>query len=142
MEDFIVHARNRRAGRRLVRLGCEVVRTRDYQLVGERAVDLSTDGLQLLQKPYEFRAELGEDVQVFFRVPFSGIWVLAEGKVSRVVRGKRRGDEGEGYGIELGPLNPDAQAALSHAMGRFPPTLARRPKRVDYAATVRLIGRT
>ncbi|MGZ5968812.1 MAG: hypothetical protein ACXWP4_14165, partial [Polyangiales bacterium] len=99
-------------------------------------------GIQLLQKPWEKSAEIGEDVQVFFRVPFSGVWVLAEGTVQRIVRGKRRGDEGVGYGIKLAELHQDASSALRHAMGRFPPTLPRRAKRVDYAATIRLISRT
>jgi hypothetical protein len=142
MQDFIVHARDRRAGRRMVRLGCEVVRTSDYKLVGDRAIDVSDNGLQLLQKPWEKDVELGEDVQVFFRVPFSGIWVLAEGKVQRVVRGTRRGDEGRAYGIQMADLHEEAASALRHAMGRFPPTLPRRSKRIDYAATVRLISRT
>jgi hypothetical protein len=142
MQDFIVHARDRRQGRRMVRLGCEVVRTSDYKLVGDRAIDFSDGGLQLLQKKWEKDVELGEDVQVFFRVPFSGVWVLAEGTVQRIVRGKRRNDEGVGYGIRLGELHEEAAGALRHAMGRFPPTLPRRAARVDYAATVRLISRT
>jgi hypothetical protein len=137
MEDFLVHARDRRFGRRSVRLGCEVVRTRDWSLVGRRIVDLSLDGLKV-----EADGDLtrDEEVQVFFRAPFSPIWVLAEGRVARVIHGRRPGDDGPAYGIALAPLHPKAQRAIAAASRRFPPTLSWRTRRVDWAATVRNIG--
>lgn len=139
MEDFIVHARDRREDRRIVRLGCEVVRTSDWSLVGRRAIDLSPQGAQVLAERDEGLVP-GEGVQVFFRIPFENIWVLAEAEVVRVVRGKRRRDEGYGFGLRFGELHPGARAALHASMCRFPPTLPHRPRRVDYAATVRRIG--
>lgn len=135
--QFVVHAHDRHASRRTVRLGCEVVRTRDYRLVGKKMIDLSRSGLQVLA---EDELTPNESVEVFFRVPLSGVWVLAEGRVARVIKGLRRGDEGPAYGIELSPLHPDAIAALKQAENRFPPTMAWRPRRVDYAATVRAIS--
>lgn len=137
MADFLVHAAARTASRRTVRLGCEVVRTRDYRLIGRKMVDLSTDGLQILA---EDEAMLHEDVEVFFRVPYSGVHLLAEGHVARVIRGKRPGDNGPSYGISLGGLHPDAMRALRGAQNRFPPTIPWRPRRVDYAATIRAIA--
>lgn len=100
-------------------------------------IDLSTEGLQVIADGH---VTVGESVEVFFRVPYSGIYVLAEGSVARVIRGKRAGDEGPAYGIKLAPLHEDAQRALSAASLRFPPTLPWRPRRVDYAATVRNIA--
>lgn len=135
--QFVVHAHDRHASRRTVRLGCEVVRTRDYRLVGKKMIDLSRSGLQVLA---EDDLLPDESVEVFFRVPLSGVWVLAEGRVARVIKGKRRGDEGPAYGIELAPLHPDAIQALKQAENRFPPTLSWRPRRMDYAATVRAIS--
>jgi hypothetical protein len=137
MQEFVVHARDRAASRRTVRLGCEVVRTRDYSMIGRKMVDLSTDGLQVLADGH---VTLGESVEVFFRVPYSGLYVLAEGQVARVIRGKRPGDEGPAYGIKLAGLHPDAEQALRAASLRFPPTWAWRPRRIDYAATVHAIG--
>lgn len=137
MPQFVVHAHDRNASRRTVRLGCEVVRTRDYRLVGRKMIDLSLSGLQVLA---EDELSPGEGVEVFFRVPYSGVWILAEGSVARVIRGKRRGDEGPAYGIQLSPLHPDAINALKDAQFRFPPTMAFRPRRVDYAATVKSIS--
>jgi hypothetical protein len=137
MSEFVVHARDRKASRRTVRLGCEVVRTRDYSMIGKRMIDLSTEGLQVIADGH---VTLGESVEVFFRVPYSGVYVLAEGEVARVIRGKRRGDDGPAYGIKLAPLHPDAERVLSAASLRFPPTLPWRPRRVDYAATIRAIS--
>jgi hypothetical protein len=137
MSEFLVHAKDRAASRRTVRLGCEVVRTRDYSMVGKRMIDLSTAGLQVLADGH---VTLGERVEVFFRVPYSGVYVLAEGEVARVIRGHRAGDEGPAYGIKLAPLHPDAERVLAAASLRFPPTLPWRPRKVDYAATVRAIS--
>lgn len=137
MTEFFVHASNRAASRRTVRLGCEVVRTRDYQLIGKKMLDFSTDGLQIQA---EDEALLHEDVEVFFRVPYSGVHLLAEGHVARVIRGKRAGDEGPSYGIALGGLHPEIMTALRNAQNRFPPTMRWRPRRIDYAATVRAIA--
>lgn len=137
MPNFLVHENNRAVSRRTVRLSCEVVRQRDYQLIGKRMVDFSTDGLQILA---EDDALLHEDVEVFFRVPYSKIHLMAEGHVARVIRGKRAGDEGPSFGIALGGLHPDAMSALRGAQLRFPPTMPWRPRRVDYAATVRAIS--
>lgn len=133
----LVHAKDRIASRRIVRLGCEVVRTRDYRVVARKMVDLSLSGMQVLA---EDELTLGEEVEVFFRVPYSGVWALAEGSVARVIRGKRPGDEGPAYGIELGLFNPDVAHAMREAQYRFPPTIPWRPRRVDYAATVRAIS--
>lgn len=137
MQEFVVHAKDRAASRRTVRLGCEVVRTRDYSMIGRKMIDLSTEGLQVIADGH---VTIGESVEVFFRVPYSGIYVLAEGAVARVIRGKRAGDEGPAYGIKLAPLHPEADLALKAASLRFPPTLPWRPRRVDYAATVRAIS--
>lgn len=137
MEDFLVQARDRRFSRRSVRLGCELVRARDWSLVGRRIVDLSLEGLKIQA---EGELAKGDDVQVFFRVPFSPIWVLAEGSVARVIQGRRPGDEGPSYGIRLAPLHPKAQQAIRAASTRFPLALPWRARRIDYAATVRAIA--
>jgi len=120
-----------------VRLDCEVVRTRDFEPIGRKAVDLSAHGMQLLA---EDEANHGEEVQVFFRVPFSSQHVFVEGVITRVIAGMRTGDWGPAYGVRFGALQADIERALRERLWRFPPTLAWRPRRVDYAASLRQIA--
>jgi hypothetical protein len=136
-EDFVVHAVERGAPRRQLRLDCEVVRTRDFEPIGSKAVDLSGRGMQLLA---ENEAAHGDEVQVFFRVPFSSLRVYVEGVVTRVIAGMRSGDWGPAYGVRFGALPGHIETALRETLWRFPPTLAWRPRRIDYAASVRLIA--
>ena len=139
MDSFIVHARDRRSSRRTVRISCEVVRTRDYKLVGKSVIDLSEDGMQFAALR---DVDVGEDVQVFFRVPRSDAYLFAEAKDRVAIAGQRPGDEGRAYAIRFGDVQEHAGRALRASLGRFPPTLPWRGTRVDWAATVRFIGRT
>ena len=139
MDTFIVHARDRRSRRRVVHIGCEVVRTRDFKLVGRRVIDLSEDGMQFAALR---NVAVGEDVQVFFRVPRSDEYVFADAKVTRRIAGRRPGDEGRAFGVKFDGLQEGAARALRGSLGRFPPTIPWRSERVDLAATVRLIRRT
>ena len=123
----------------MVRISCEVVRTRDHQLVGKRVIDLSDDGMQFAAMR---ELEVDEDVQVFFRVPRSSSYLFAAAKVTRAIAGRRPGDEGRAYGVRFDALREDVGRELRASLGRFPPTLPFRPRRVDWAASVRLIGRT
>ena len=136
-EDFLIHSIDRGAPRRIVRLDCEVVRTRDYERIGRKAVDLSAEGMQLLA---EDGAVHGDEVQVLFRVPFSPIWVFVEGVVTRVIAGLRTGDWGPAYGVRFGSLPSETEDILRGTLWRFPPTIPWRPRRVDYAASVRLVA--
>ena len=135
--DFLVPANDRVEKRRAVRLACDVVRTRDWKPIGKQMVDLSTSGLQLVAEDH---AQLGEEVQVLFRLPFTNLWSFVEGTVKRVVRGWRPGDYGPSYGIEMAKMDPILETILRGTLWRFPPTIPWRPKRIDYAASVRLIG--
>jgi hypothetical protein len=99
----VLHANCPRARlRRAVETRCEVVRARDYSLVGTRMVDLSTRGMLL-----ETEAPLmtGEELLVLFRAP-SGDWYDVDGTVARVVHGRRRRDERRAIGIAFQPLDP------------------------------------
>ncbi len=137
MSVLMVPANDRIENRRAVRLPCDVVRTRDWKPIGKQMVDLTAAGLQLLA---EDDAQVGEDVQVLFRVPFTNLWTFVEGTVKRVVNGWRTGDWGPAYGIQLAKMDPILETILRGTLWRFPPTIPWRPKRIDYAATVRLIG--
>jgi len=140
VSDFLICARQRRGQRRAVSLPCDVVRERDYLPVGKRIVDLSPHGMQLLADGES--VEVGESLQVLFKIPFTPEYVFVDGVVTRHVRGLRPGDSGTAYGVRFLPLRPDATALLSRSLQRFPPALRWRPQRIDYAASVRFIGCT
>ena len=83
----VLHAQCPRARlRRTVKTTCEVVRSRDYTLVGTRVLDLSTRGM-LLQT--DAPVMTGEELLVLFRGP-SGDWYDCDGTVARVLHGRRR----------------------------------------------------
>ena len=135
MFQTLVYAQQRRVLRRAVRVDCQVVRERDFKLIGSRAVDLSPAGmLVLLQEP----VLTGEPLVVAFRLPRSDHWFDAEAVVARVLHGRRPGDLGRCFGLEFDALEPAVQAHLRQALRGVPPPLPMRDKRIDYAATVHL----
>jgi c-di-GMP-binding flagellar brake protein YcgR len=127
----------RRSVRRSVFVDCQVVRERGFELVGERAIDLSQDGMLVLS---ERAARIGEEVIVTFRVPGTQRWVDTMATVVRVVRGNRRGDRGVAVGLHFDPLSSEDNLLVRTALERFPPTFPARTPRVDYAATAALIA--
>jgi hypothetical protein len=99
----VLHAHCPRARlRRTVETRCEVVRARDYSLVGTKIVDLSTRGM-LLQT--DAPVMTGEELLVLFRGP-SGDWYDCDATVARVLHGRRRRDERRAIGIAFEPLDP------------------------------------
>ncbi len=121
--------------RRAVRVDCQVVRERDFKLIGSRGVDLSPLGMLIMaQEP----VLTGEPVVVTFRLPRSAWWFDAEATVSRVVHGRRPGDLGRCFGVAFDSLETDARAFLRRALRGVPPPLPMREPRVDYAASVHL----
>lgn len=137
-ESFLVLASDRRSDRRAVRLQCELVRERDFKHVGSRVIDLSMHGMLV---ETDARVLTGEPVIVSFRAPKSETWIDAEGTVARVVHARRGNGDKRGLGISLESLDAHAKAALLSGLRRVPPVRAKRGPRVDYAATIRSIGR-
>jgi hypothetical protein len=135
MLGTLVPARQRRVMRRAVRVDCQIVRERDFKLIGSRGVDLSPLGMLVMaQEP----VLTGESVIVAFRLPRSAWWFDAEATVARVVHGRRPGDLGRCFGVAFDSLEPDARAFLRRALRGVPPPLPMREPRVDYAASVHL----
>ncbi len=131
----LVHARQRRVLRRAIRVECQVVRERDFRLVGSRALDLSPMGMLIMAQE---RVLTGEPLLVTFRLPLSSHWFDAEATVARVVHGRRPGDRGRCFGVEFDTLQPDAQWYLRDMLRGVPPPLPMREPRIDYAASVHL----
>jgi hypothetical protein len=88
----------RNSFRRYVRLPCEVVREHDFKVIGDLALDLSTEGM--LERATR-RVLTGEEVVVAFQAPRSHVWFDALGIVARVIHGRRPGDSGVCLGVEF-----------------------------------------
>jgi hypothetical protein len=135
MGKTLVYAQQRRSLRRAVRADCQVVRERDFKLLGSRGVDLSPAGMLVMaQEP----VLTGEPVIVSFRLPRGLYWFDSEATVTRVIHGRRPGDTGRCFALEFHTLDPDTQWFLSLALRGTPPPVPRRAARVDYAATVHM----
>jgi hypothetical protein len=135
MPGTLVHAQQRRALRRAIRVDCQVVRERDFRLVGSRGVDLSPKGMLVMsQEP----VLTGEPLIVSFRLPRGLFWFDSEATVARVVHGRRPGDGARCFGVAFDTLDPDCQWFLALALRGVPPPLPKREPRVDYAGSVHL----
>jgi hypothetical protein len=88
--------------RRSVQTSCQVVRERDFKMVGTRVVDLSTRGL-LVESDLPILT--GEDVIVSFKGPASDRWYDCTATVARVLHGRRRRDERRAVGIAFDRLH-------------------------------------
>jgi hypothetical protein len=109
------------AARRDVLLPCQAVRERDFKLIADRTLDISVDGLLL---PVHEHILTGETLIVSFPIP--GMWIDAECTVTRVVHGRRPGDDGLAIGVLFDTIAPGARAALAGYLHGKPPPLPRR----------------
>lgn len=111
----------RGATRRDVSIPCQVVRKSTFQLVADRTLDISMDGLLV---PVKATLPVGEELIVSFAVP--GAWIDVEGVVTRVVHNRRPGDDGLALGIFFGAMEPAQRSALALFLHGKPPPLPRR----------------
>jgi hypothetical protein len=135
MTRTLVHARQRRAVRRAIGVDCQVVRERDFHLIGRLGVDVSPRGM--LVAAHE-PVLTGEPVIVSFRLPRTPLWFDAEGTIARVVHGRRPGDPGRGFGIRFDRIEDEGEWLLARALRDVPPPVPKRDRRVDYALSVHL----
>lgn len=121
---------HRRAFRHAVDLRCRIVRERDFRFIAERAVDLSTDGMQATT---EVEVLTGEPLIVSFRAPRGAQWIDTAAVVARVIHGRRPGEHERRLGIAFDGLDLDARHALFQALRTLPPASPRahteRPRR-------------
>jgi len=133
MSGTLVHVQQRSVLRRSVRVDCQVVRERDFKLVGSRSIDLSPAGmLVMLQEP----VLTGEPLFVAFRLPRSDYWFDSEGFVARVLHARRPGDMCRSFAVQFESLDPGAQEYLGKTLRGTPPPLPLREPRIDYAGTL------
>lgn len=107
--------------RRALTLPCQVVRERGFQLIADRTLDLSVEGMLV---PLGAAVDGGEPVIASFEIP--GTWIDVEAVVTRVIRGRRPYDEMPAVGIAFKGLPPAARAALAGFLHGLPPPLPRR----------------
>ena len=116
----------RRAFRRFVRLDCQIVRERDFRLVADLALDLSTLGMLVRAK---VPVLTGEEVVVSFKPPRSNQWFDAVAIVARVLHGRRPGDAGTCLGLEFLDVAAEQEALLFEQLrGMSPPEPLRPPR--------------
>ncbi len=108
----------RQSSRHTVKIECQVVRERDFRLIADRVVDLSSSGA--LVGPAD-PALTGERIIVSFRIPRSTVWVDADATVSRVVHGRRPGEFSRALAIEFDALAPLPRFMLEQALRVVPP---------------------
>jgi hypothetical protein len=99
------HAKKRRRARPL----CEVVRLRDFRLVGRQVIDLSTKGMLL---ETDLSILTGEELLVTFKSPVDDRWFDCDATVARVLQGRRRKDERRAIGICFAPMDPWTEIVL------------------------------
>ncbi len=116
----------RRALRRAVRTSCEAVSSCEFELLGQRTLDISPRGMLLA---CDAPVALGEDVIVSFRVPGrEPLWMDAEAEIARIVYGFRHGDPGYCAGLRFTYLERCARdELLARLAGVPPPVPLRRP---------------
>ncbi|HEY4120314.1 MAG TPA: PilZ domain-containing protein [Byssovorax sp.] len=113
---------HRRAFRRAVRLPCQIVRERDFKLVADLALDLSTEGMRAtLRTP----VLTGEQVIVAFRSMRLGRWFDAEATVARVVHGRRDHDFGRSVGLVFDGVDGLFRDDLFEHLRQLPPPVRR-----------------
>jgi hypothetical protein len=101
-----------------VRPPCEVVRTRDFRLVGTRVLDLSAKGMLL---EADLPILTGEELLVTFKTPGTDRWYDCEATVARVLHGRRRGDACRALGIAFDGIDPFSELLLCEHLRDAPP---------------------
>jgi PilZ domain len=114
---------HRRAFRHAVSIPCQIVRERDFRLVADRALDLSTDGMLV---PTDLPVLTGEPLLVSFDLSRfqrarPRVWLDAEAVVARVEHGRRPGDRGRRLGIAFQGVASEARQALFGLLRALPP---------------------
>ena len=137
MNDVFVRMSERRAMRRYARVPCQVVRERDFTLVGTMTLDVSTGGM-LVES--DAKVLTGEDLLVSFYAPALRTWFDAEATVARVVHGRRDHDAGRAIGVSFRKIDQVTRTYWSVSLRGLPPPIPARGPRVDYARTVRSIA--
>jgi hypothetical protein len=109
----------RRAVRRAARTRCHAVSAQGFELLGERALDLSPRGMLVA---CDAPAALGEEVFVSFVTPGpEPLWLDAEAEIARIVHGFRQSDPGYCIGLRFTHFERRDRAELLARLSGYPP---------------------
>jgi len=122
-----------------VRGACQVVLERDFSLVADRVLNLSTWGM--LVGPAD-PVLTGERVLVSFELPSDLGWFDACARVTRVIHGRRARETTRQLGLEFEDLRPYDRYRLRQACMSTPPAprLARPGRRDESFPLSALLG--
>ncbi len=134
---MFVGRNDRKTTRHALRLPCQVVRDGDFRLVGERTLDVSSGGL-LVRSHAEVK--IGDNVIVAFQATPLGLWFESQAKVTRIIKGRRPGDNGRAFGVRFTDMSSISRLILRGHLKRVPPPVPKRPRRIDYAASIKQIA--
>jgi hypothetical protein len=116
-----------------VHVDCQVVRDRDFRVLGRGSLDLSLTGM-LVQCTLD--ADIGDEVIVSFQTPRLREYVDAVAMVTRLIAGRRQGDLGLAMGLTFTSIDDASFLALKRALHQLPTARGRRVSRIDYAQSV------
>lgn len=116
-------------------IGCQVVRERDFRLVGKQTFDLSPDGMLV---PMEDELVVGENLIVTFQTTQLGIWFDTEAVVTRMLHGRRDYDERPCFSLGFSTLDRVKRFVLRGHLRRVPPPLPKRAPRIDWGKSLEL----
>ena len=119
----IVLANRRKTRRHAVRIPCQVVRERDFRLISDAVVDLSVSGMVVTAAHWVFGQSIltGERLIVSFQLPRTLVWVDTQATVTRVARGRRRGENAPALALEFDPMPLITQLRMRGALRSWPP---------------------
>lgn len=85
-------------------------------------------------------ARVGERVEVSFQIPSTKLWIRAGGRIERIERGLRDGDEGPALGLVLDRMHGLDRLLLATIARGLPEARGERGHRRDYASAVARIA--
>lgn len=133
MEYSLAPRQDRRSLRRAAKLDCYVVAEKGFRSLRGTTLDVSDEGVRVSTAA---DVQIGDSVVLALCLPRGRSWVDAHGKVVRIERGVRAGDEGPAVAIEFTAMDPIDQSMLRGSLVSIPPPIPRRDVRIDYAASV------
>jgi hypothetical protein len=107
----------RKTTRHVVRTRGQIVDLDSFDLVGDRFLDVSSQGCLVACDRGIVR---GQRVMMSFRLPSTGLWFDAEGEVVRVIEGWRDGDPGYAAGVRFIDFNRAARLELGIDLRALP----------------------
>jgi hypothetical protein len=125
----VLHAHCARARvRRTVKTECQIVRERDFKLVGTEIIDVSVRGMLLFA---DVPILTGEELLVTFKGPTTSRWYDCAGTVARVLHGRRREDRRRAVGVSFEGLGPFHELLLCDELARTPLVSRRRQPKLE-----------